>query len=383
MPRIEIDLYSDTQTKPTPAMRRAMAAAEVGDEQQGSDPTVTRLCERIADLLGKEAAVFLPSGSMCNNVAILVHCRPGDEIIVEEKAHIVTTECGAPAALAGAMVRTVAGDGGIFSVGAVEAAIRAPRRQAPRSRLICVEQTTNFGMGRVWAPTALKAIAATARRHRLAVHMDGARLMNAVVASGVPAREFAKPCDSVWVDLTKGLGCPIGAVLAGSRALIEEGWVWKQRLGGAMRQAGIVAAAGLYALDHHVERLAEDHDNARAFAAAIADTPGIDLARPDVETNIVIFDITGTGLTAKEFTDRLAARGVRVSIAGPYALRVVTHLDLKRAQVLKGAAAVRAVAADATRGRATSSVPAGNRSRTRYLTAPTVKPATKRSTKKL
>jgi threonine aldolase len=339
-----IDLYSDTQTRPTPGMRQAMADAPVGDEQRGEDPSVNRLCATVADLLGKEAAVFLPSGTMCNNIAILVHCRPGDEIVADRRAHIVNSEAGAAAALAGAMVRTLDGDDGVYTPEQLEGAIRLDERHAPRSRLAAVEQTANFGMGRIWPLAAVHAVAQVARRHGLAFHMDGARLLNAVVATGIPARDFAAPCDSVWLDLSKGLGCPIGGVLAGAAGFIDQAWRWKYRLGGAMRQAGVAAAAGIYALEHHVRRLADDHANARAFAERIARAPGIKLQRAIVDTNIVIFDVAGTGLTAAKFMEALSGRGVRVGAAGRTSLRAVTHLDVTRAQVEEAATAVDAVA---------------------------------------
>jgi threonine aldolase len=344
MTDIRIDLYSDTQTRPTPGMRQAMAAAQVGDEQRGEDPTVNRLCATVAELLGKEAAVFLPSGTMCNNIAILVHCRAGDEILVDRRAHIVNSEAGAAAALAGAAVRTLDGDNGVFTADQLEQAIRENERHAPKSRLVAIEQTVNFGMGKIWPLAAVRAVAEVARRHGLAIHMDGARLLNAVVATGVPARDFAAPCDSVWLDLSKGLGCPIGGVLAGPAAFIKEAWNWKYRLGGAMRQAGVLAAAGLYALEHHVDRLAEDHANAQLFAARIAEAPGVALLAPRVDTNIVIFDVAGTGLSAAAFANALGARGVRIGAAGRTSLRAVTHLDVDRAQVEEAAAHVCAVA---------------------------------------
>jgi threonine aldolase len=253
-----IDLYSDTQTRPSDAMRRAMAEAPVGDEQRGEDPTVNRLCIMVAELLGKEAAMFLPSGTMCNEIAILVHCRPGDEIIADGTAHIIIAEGGGPAAFAGAMLRTLDGVRGIYQPAQVEAAIRDDGRYSPNSRMVVVEQTSNFGGGTIWPLATIEAVGEATRRHGLAYHMDGARLFNAVVSSGVTALDYAAPFDSLWVDLSKGLGCPVGAVLAGSKAFIDKAWRWKQRMGGAMRQAGIIAAAGVYALEHNVERLADD-----------------------------------------------------------------------------------------------------------------------------
>ncbi len=335
MSQIRIDLYSDTQTRPTPAMRRAMAEAPVGDEQRGEDPSVNRLCETVAELLGKEAAVFLPSGTMCNEIAILVHCRPGDEIIADTTAHIINAEGGGPAVFAGAMVRPLLGARGVFGAEQVSAALRAPGRYTPNTRLVAVEQTSNFGGGTVWPLEAIRSVAETARGLGLALHMDGARLLNAVVATGVQAADFAQPFDTVWVDLSKGLGCPVGAVLAGSAELVGQAWQWKQRMGGAMRQAGIIAAAGSYALEYHVERLAEDHANAKAFAERIAELPGVTLDPATVETNIVFFEVTT--MTAADVAGRLAERGVRIGANAPNRMRAVTHLDLSAADVAEAA----------------------------------------------
>src|SRR3954453_11032124 len=254
-----VNLFSDTQTRPTPEMREAIARAEVGDEQRRDDPTVIALEGRVAALLGHEAAVFLPSGTMCNEIAIRLHIRPGgDEILLGRDTHPLRFEGGAPAALSGAVMTVVDGEAGMFSAGALELAIRAHPagdRYAPRPRLVCVEQPTNMGGGRVWPLAAVEAVLEVARGHGLRSHLDGARLMNAVVASGVDAAAWAGGFDSAWLDFTKGLGAPVGGFLAGSSAFIEEALRWKQIAGGAMRQPGIVAAAVLYALDHHVERL--------------------------------------------------------------------------------------------------------------------------------
>src|SRR5215813_7300484 len=288
---IEVDLYSDTVTRPTQAMRRFMCDAAVGDEQKGEDPTINQLQEMVAELLGKEAAVFLPSGTMCNEIAMRVHCRPGDEMLAHRTAHPVHFETGGPAALAGVNVRPLDGARGQFDAAAVEAAVRPASRYSPRSRLVWVEQTSNMGGGSVWPLERIESVAAVARRHGLATHLDGARLMNAVVASGVSARDYAAPFDSAWIDFTKGLGAPVGAALAGSRAFIDEAWRFKQQMGGAMRQAGIIAAAGVYALRHHVKRLAEDHANARRLAEGLARLPGVKLDPATIETNIVFFEL--------------------------------------------------------------------------------------------
>jgi threonine aldolase len=338
-----VNLISDTQTRPTEPMRQAMAQADVGDEQRGEDPSTNRLCERVAQLLGKEAAVFLPSGTMCNQVAVLVHCRSGEEIIADETAHIITSEGAGAAALAGAWVRPLKGRNGIFTAEQVRAAIRPRNRNAPRTRLVAVEQTSNRGGGSVWPLAAIEDVASVAREHGLALHMDGARLLNAVVASGVSARQFAAPFDSVWLDLSKGLGCPVGGVLASDATFIEEAWRWKHRLGGAMRQSGMLAAAGIYALEHHVARLAEDHANAKLFAEHIAALPGIKLQPPTVETNLVFFDVSGTGLTAAQVVAGLLQQGVRIGAEGEHHLRAVTHLDVDREGVQRAAAALTAI----------------------------------------
>jgi threonine aldolase len=330
--RIDVDLASDTVTKPTPAMRRFMCDAEVGDEQKGEDPTVNRLQEAVAGLLGKDAAVFLPSGTMCNEIALRVHCRPGDEMIAHRTAHPIHFESGGPAALAGVNTRAIDGPRGQFDVGAAEEAIRPDNRYFPRSRLLWVEQTSNLGGGSIWPVARVEAVTALARRHGLATHLDGARLMNAVVATGVPAARWAASFDSAWIDFTKGLGAPVGAALAGTREFIRDAWRLKQQMGGAMRQAGIIAAGAVYALAHHVDRLAEDHANARRLAEGLAALPGVKLDPADVETNIVIFELTGP-VDAAAFVARLADRGVRMGALGPRSVRAVTHLDVDGAGI--------------------------------------------------
>ncbi len=337
-----INLYSDTQTRPSKAMRLAMAEAEVGDEQRGEDPSVNRLCEMTAELLGKEAAVFLPSGTMCNQLSIHIHCRPGEEIIAHRSAHILNFEGGGTAAFSGVQVQGLEGPGGRFSVEAARAAIRPKDRYHPQTRMIAVEQTANQGGGAIWPLGDILALGKLARQHALAYHMDGARLLNAVVAAGVPAKDFAAPFDSLWIDLSKGLGCPVGAVLAGSREFIEEAWRLKQRHGGAMRQAGIIAAAGIFALEHNVERLAEDHANARHFAESLRNLPGIWVDVDAVETNIVFFDIAGSELTAETFCAALKDKGVDLGGAGTR-IRAVTHLDVTRDDIDAAIAAIREV----------------------------------------
>jgi threonine aldolase len=320
-----VNLYSDTQTRPTEGMRAAIARAQVGDEQRGRDPTTTALQDRVAELLGHEAAVFLPSGTMCNEIAFRLHVRPGgDEIILDSSSHPVTAEAGGPAQLAGAMLRTIDGDRGVFTAAQLEAAVRGRvDRYAPRSRVVSIEQTANTGGGRVWPLETIQAVLEAARGHGLRAHLDGARLMNAVVASGVSARDFAGGFDTAWIDFTKGLGAPVGAVLAGSRELVAEAWRWKQMLGGSMRQSGILAAACLYALDHHVERLAEDHTRARRLADGLAQLPGVTIDPRSVETNIVIFGVED----APRLVERLADR-VDLGAVDAHRVRAVTHLDV-------------------------------------------------------
>ena len=274
MPDDVVSLFSDTGTQPTAAMRAAMAAAEVGDEQEGQDPTVNRLQERVAGLLGKEAALWFPSGTMCNLVAVKLHTRPGDVVIAEGQAHVVRAESGGAALASGVLVEPIRTERGIFTAAELEAAFdrvhTVPPPWGAPAGLICVEQTHNLGGGSVWPLGALDAVAACAREHGVPVHMDGARLLNACTASGVSAAAFAARADSVWIDFTKGLGAPIGAVLAGSRAFVRRARRYKQLFGGGMRQAGIAAAGCLHALDHHVERLAVDHEHARILARGLA-----------------------------------------------------------------------------------------------------------------
>lgn len=331
-----IDLFSDTATRPSAAMRKAMAEAEVGDEQRMLDPTVNRLQDMVAELLGKEAALFLPSGTMCNQAAFGVHCRPGDEIILEGHAHPMSYEGGGPAAVVGALLRPVAGVRGIYQPDQVTAALRGSAFGHSRTRVISVEQSTYAGA--CWSLAQVQAVTTRAREHGLSCHMDGARLLNAVVATGTPARAFAALMDSVWIDLSKGLGCPVGAVLAGSAEFIREAWYLKHRLGGAMRQAGIIAAAGVYALQHNVERLAEDHANARRLAEGLAGIKGIRVDPASVETNIVMFEVVGRD--AERLAAELEAAGVIFSVMGPSQLRGVTHLDVSRGDIDRAVAIV-------------------------------------------
>jgi threonine aldolase len=343
-PPARINLYSDTQTRPSAAMKEAMLRAEVGDEQHGDDPTVWELCDRMAALMGKEAAVFLPSGTMCNVVAILTHCRPGDEVLAHKHSHIITSEGGGHCAFAGAMLTGLEGERGMFTPETLRAAIRAKTRYTPPQRLLELEQTTNFGGGAVWPLAQLNAVAAIAHEQGWATHMDGARLMNACVAAGVSARDMVAGMDSVWLDFTKGLGAPLGAVLCGSREFIGQAWRWKQRLGGSMRQGGVCAAACLYALDHNIDRLAEDHANARALARGLRQVPGVSVEEP--ETNLVFFDIAGAGMTVPRLQEKLAAEGIWVSGMGNR-VRACTHLDVTAPMIEEAVGAIRAALAAA------------------------------------
>jgi threonine aldolase len=324
-PPVRINLLSDTQTRPTPAMRAAIASAEVGDEQIGDDPSVNALCARVADLLGKEAAVFMPSGTMCNVAALLVHCRPGDEIIAHKTAHILSREGGTHAALGGFQITGLDGADGQFTPDALRAALHPHTRYEMPQTVVSVEQTANIGGGTIWSKQHLDEVADIAHARGMATHMDGARLLNACVATGISAQDMAAGWDSVWIDFTKGLGAPLGAALAGPRAFIDKVWHWKQRLGGAMRQAGMSAAGCLYSLDHHVDRLADDHAHARALASGLAQINGVVVQQP--ETNLVFFDPAGAGISGADMVKALRAKGVLLATMDGR-IRACTHLDV-------------------------------------------------------
>lgn len=334
-----IDLSSDTATRPTDAMRAVMASAPVGDDQRGEDPTVNALQETAAHLLGKDAALFLPSATMANQIALKVHTQPGDEIICHENAHIRLYEGGGPAVLSGCLLYPLSGARGIFTPEQVRAALRPDDPHFARTRVVCVENTHNAAGGCVWTQEETRAVAAVTRELGLAFHLDGSRLLNAAVKSGVPAAALAAPFDTVTLCLSKGLGAPVGAILAGDKGTIAAARRWKHVFGGAMRQAGIIAAGGLYALQHHTERLAEDHANAALLAEGLAEIPGVRLDPPP-ETNLVFFDITDTGLSGEAARQRLEATGVRASGMSPTRLRFVTHLDISRAQITQAIDAV-------------------------------------------
>lgn len=324
-----IDLRTDTLTQPTAAMRRAIAEAVVGDEQKREDPTVIALEERGAELLGQEEAVFLPTATMANQVALRLLSEPGDEVIAEAGAHIFRYELGGPAVHSGLAMKSLETADGRFTAEQVRDAVNPPGdlHMAP-TRVLCLENTHNAGGGRVWPLEQVREVAEEARRHGLAVHLDGARLLNAAVASGTPAADYGGEVDTATLCLSKGLGCPLGALVAGSREHMAKARRLKHLFGGAMRQAGIVAAAGLYALDHHVERLADDHANARRLAEGLADA-GLPVDVEQVETNFVLLDAGALGLGADEAVHRLRAEGVLLSFAARRdVLRAVTHLDV-------------------------------------------------------
>ncbi|MBT6242754.1 MAG: threonine aldolase family protein [Rhodospirillaceae bacterium] len=321
------DFYSDTKTKPSLAMREATLSAVVGDEQKDEDPTTLELCERVAARLGKEAAVFLPSGTMCNEIAIRVHTNPGDEVICERTCHLVNYESGGPAAISGIMIHAIDGENGIFEPDQVSQAIRPNSRYMPESRLVCVEQTANLGGGAIWPLEKIQGVAQTAKDAGLSTHMDGARLMNAVVKSGIAAATWVEGYDSCWIDFTKGLGAPVGAVLAGSTNFIRQAWRIKQQMGGSMRQSGIIASMCLYALDHNVDRLAEDHDLAASIATRIAALNSV-INVLSVDTNIVIFDLSAGSPDAASLVASLQNDGIQIGAFGERRIRIVTHLDV-------------------------------------------------------
>ncbi len=334
-----IDLRSDTVTKPTPAMLAAMFAAPVGDDVYGEDPTINRLEEVVADRLGKEAALFVPSGCMGNQIAVRLHCRPGEELIADDRSHVILWEAGGPAALSGVTVRPYRTATGIPQVDELPAP-QPDDPHSPPTRLFWLENTHNRGGGRVVPLAQVHRLAAWADRHRLPMHLDGARIWNAAVASGESVRDLCRPFVTVQTCFSKGLGAPVGSALAGPKDLIARGRRVRKLFGGAMRQAGFLAAACLYALEHHVERLAEDHANARLLAEAVRDTPGMTLIPEHVDSNLVWAEVNPALGTAREVAARLATAGVRVSALGEQTLRAVTHLDVSRADCERAAHAI-------------------------------------------
>jgi threonine aldolase len=336
-----IDLRSDTVTRPTPGMRAAMQAAEVGDDVFAEDPTINRLQEKLAALLGKEAALFVPSGTMSNQICLRASTQPGDEVLCDTNCHIYNNEAGGPAVLSGLTCRTIDGDYGILDVTQLEGKVRPNNEHQVRTRLVCLENTHNRGGGRVYPLEKIQAISTWARSQGLLMHLDGARLWNAVVATGVSPASWARHFDSVSVCFSKGLGSPVGSALAGPREFIARGRRIRKVFGGGMRQAGVIAAAALYALENHVARLAEDHRNAQVIARAIADTPGLRLDPPEVETNLVWFIVEPELGTAREVAAGLKQRGVLIHVSGQQVMRACTHLDVSTAQAERAAEIIR------------------------------------------
>ncbi|MBE7502443.1 MAG: aminotransferase class I/II-fold pyridoxal phosphate-dependent enzyme [Verrucomicrobiales bacterium] len=321
-----VDLRSDTITQPTPAMRQAMATAVVGDDVFGDDPTVQELEARVAEVLGKEAALFVPSGTMANQLAVRVHTQPGDEILVEAQAHLYYYEAGAPAALSGVTCRCLNGTRGLFTAADLEAALRPADVHFPPTRLVCLENTHNRGGGKIWPLPQVAEVAGAARQHDLRLHLDGARLWNASVASGVAEREYAALFDTVAVCFSKGLGAPVGSALAGPLELMQRARRFRKQFGGGMRQVGILAAGAWHALEHHRARLAEDHRHAQRLALALAELPGVELDPATVETNIVRFQVRRQPAAA--VAEELRAQGIWLLATGPDTLRAVTNLDV-------------------------------------------------------
>jgi len=329
-----IDLRSDTVTRPSPEMRRAMAEAEVGDDVLGDDPTVIRLQERAAKLFGKEAGLYVPSGTMSNQVALHAQTRPGDEIFVHAKAHIVENEQAGAAVLSGLQTRTFDSDDGTLDLEQLEHYYHQDDdAHHPRTTLVAVENTHNYCGGVVYPLEQIRALRAFCDERAMVLHLDGARVCNAAVATGVPLADMAAPFDSVSVCLSKGLGAPVGSVLLGSAATIARAHRARKLYGGGMRQAGIIAAAGLYALEHNIERLADDHRRARGLGERLAQVPGLSVDERKLQTNMVFADTHGTGLPAARVVDLLAAQGVLALDEAPWSVRFVTHLDVDDADV--------------------------------------------------
>ncbi|MBX9735655.1 MAG: hypothetical protein K2X32_01910 [Phycisphaerales bacterium] len=338
-----IDLRSDTVTRPTPAMRAAMMSAALGDDVLGDDPTVRELEARVCQIMGKEAACFVPTGTMANQVAIRAHTEPGDELIAHEDSHIIHYETGAPAALSGVMIRVVRGEMGMFDEAAVRRSVRHLSDHDPRSRLLVIENTHNRAGGVVWPVDRFRAVTAAARERGLSVHMDGARIWNACAASGVPASEYAACVDSLSCCFSKGLGAPVGSAVAGSAPFIARVRRFRKMFGGGMRQSGVLAAAAIYALDHHRERLTQDHANAAALGAALANVRGLSIASA-IQTNMVFVNLSHSLPGAGDFCRRLRERGVLALDSSDSQIRLVTHLDVSRAQCEHAADVIAAVA---------------------------------------
>ena len=329
-----IDLRSDTVTQPTDAMRKAMARADVGDDVYGEDPTVNRLQDKVATMFGKKAALFVPSGTMANQLAIRLHTQPGQEVIVESTAHIVRYEQGAAGALAGVQLHWVMGDRGLISAEQVEAAIRPKDPHTIQTALICLENTHNSGGGTIYPLATIERIRAVAATHSIPMHLDGARLFNAVAATTLPPAAYAQHFDTLSVCLSKGLGAPVGSLLMmNDLTLLEKAKRLRRMYGGAMRQSGILAAAGIYALEHHIGRLTVDHDHAKRLARQLQQIPTVRISPQNVDTNIVIFDVIGHHLTPLAIVATLKQEGVLINTIGGTRFRAVTHLDISSAAI--------------------------------------------------
>ncbi len=336
-----VDLRSDTVTRPSPGMRQAIAEAEVGDDVFGDDPTVNRLQEKVAELLGKEAAIFVPSGTMANQTAIRAQTQPGDEIISHADSHYYHYEAGAPAALSGCSLRLLPGERGLYCADDVRAAIRPIDSHFPRSALVGVENTHNRGGGTIWPVERIAPIREVADEFGLKMHLDGARLMNACVATGHKPTEYTRYFDTVSICFSKGLGAPVGSAVAGTAETIGRVHRFRKMFGGGMRQAGIIAAGALYALEHNIDRLADDHANAKRLATALAEMPGLSVDPDDVETNIVYFDVDESKGTAKALCDALHGQGVWMLPTAPQGVRAVTHLDVSREDIERAVSVLR------------------------------------------
>lgn len=338
-----IDLRSDTVTKPTAEMRKAMSEAEVGDDVYGEDPTVNALQRKVAEILGKEAAIYVASGTMANQLAIKSHTQPGDELIIEATSHPYNFEGGAIAAISGVQVYCLQGVRGLLDASQVEMAIRPQDHHYAVTRLVCIENTHNRGGGSIYPLKKMEEIYRLAKAKELLVHLDGARLWNASVATGITPHEYSRYADSVSVCISKGLGAPVGSLVAGSKTFIDRVHRFRKMIGGGMRQAGILAAAGMYALDHHVDRLREDHDNARRLALGLKEIKGISINPDLIETNIIICGVAQTGMTAVELQGALKREGVLMGALGSQQIRLVTHLDVTRDDIDKTLQAFRKV----------------------------------------
>lgn len=345
-----IDLRSDTVTRPTPAMREAMLRAPVGDDVLGDDPTVIQLQERVAAILGKEAACFVPSGTMANQLAIRVHCEPGDEVIAHEDSHIIHYETGGPAALSGVMVRPARGSRGMFDADQFEALWRNENIHSPRTRLVVIENTHNRGGGSIWPLPQIQRVAAKAAEMGTRRHLDGARIWNACAATGLKPADYAAHFDTISCCFSKGLGAPVGSAIVGDRATIARAARFRKMFGGAMRQSGVLAAAALHALEHHRDRLKEDHANARRLASGLAGVPGLSVDVDETETNMVFAMVDPALGSAAEFANRLRDYGVWVLAAAPRRLRAVCHLDVTTAQIDEAIAAITRAAKDVGAG---------------------------------